>query len=82
MDPAQTAMLFAKALGGTTIAGALIAAESLLGSRDAGENPCLRMAAPAERQDPASKAIRKTGKALKRAVEETTDSIRNLLKGP
>ena len=82
VDPAQTALLLAKTFGGPTMAGAIMAAEALLGSRDATENPCLQMTASPQKENPASKAVRKTGEVMKRAVEDAQKSILNLFKNP
>lgn len=82
VDPVETAILLAKVFGGMTIAGTLVAAEALLGSRDAKENPCLQITASPQKEYPASKALRKTGEVMKRAVEDAQKSILNLFKNP
>ena len=78
IDPVESSIFMAKAFGGTTLAGATLAVEALLGNKDAKGNPCLRMMTASDdgpsNGDPA--------KVMKKAVKDTGKSILNIFKKP
>lgn len=82
IDPVESSVFLAKAFGGATLVGTTLAVEALLGSKNAKDNPCLRMLESSDGKSPASKAAEKTGNTLKKTVEDAGKSIMNIFKKP
>lgn len=82
IDPVKSSVFLVKIFGGPALAGTTLAVETLLGGKDAKDNPCLMMTASSGGKSPSSKKAEKTEKNLKKTIKDAGKSIMNIFKNP
>jgi hypothetical protein len=80
IDPVKSSVVLAQMFGGTAMAGTTLAAQSLLGSRSAKENPCLQMTATSDPEAPPGTEGGKPEAPLQKVIKDTGKSILNIFK--